>query len=157
MPRIRGRTVPHQTVIRSHPDLVRVSRLTVDLLKAIELNHDIDHSDIMTIHAFVPGIPDEEYYYWVVELKNNRRLGRYSGEFCIIISFNCLSYGGTKWSKGSDTCYHFGHNLVQLVHRHAPRLVNESNILIRSTLIEQWLKNIDYESPIYAPARTRRS
>lgn len=66
-----------------------------DLEAYLESNRDIYKlEDIANIHAEVPGHNDDDYWYWIIELKDGRFV--YTWAWCDYTGWDCQSGGESK-------------------------------------------------------------
>lgn len=72
-----------------------------DLEAYLMYNRDIFRvEDIANIHAEVPGQNDEDYWYWVIELKDGRFV--LTSAWCDYPGWDCRSGGESQVAKSAE-------------------------------------------------------
>jgi len=74
---------------------IRIRKPDYDLEAYLRYNEDIYKlEDIANIHAEVPGHNDEDYWYWIIELKDGRFVLTSAG--CDYTGWDCQSWGESR-------------------------------------------------------------
>ena len=79
----------------------RIRKPDEDLEAYLWYNEDIfTLDDIHNLHAEVPGHNDEDYWYWVIELKDGRFL--LTSAWCDYTGWDCQSGGESKVAESAE-------------------------------------------------------
>lgn len=83
----------------------RIRKPDYDLESYLQYNSDIYRlDDIANIHAEVPGHNDEDNWFWIIELKNEREGGKFviTSAWCDFTGWDCQSGGDSQIAQSLE-------------------------------------------------------